>query len=328
MESQENTELKIIQNDFENEELGDDSTFYQIYKITNKVNGKIYIGMTKQGLKKRWDGHIGRVYCKIKKKYYLHNAIIKHGEKNFSIEEIDNCVGFKNANELEMKHVALNSSNNKDVGYNLTKGGDGARGMVYSEKQKEEMSRRAKERLINNPNSIRKLREGLDKYVLENGHPWIGRNHNDETKQKIAESKYVYNKDDILNCVVENKCLTVQECAKKFEVEPWYWSKIVARYKLKKEVKELINKNIEEFIVANFDLERVTHIINKNSSSTEICEELNVNFDVWTAILRHYDLKDEYNRYLSRMRYKLHGRPDRKRKNKATPSEIAPDHIV
>lgn len=315
MESQENTKLEFIQDDFENDEVGDDSTFYQIYKITNKINGKIYIGMTKQGIVKRWDGHLGRVTSKTKKKYYLHNAIIKHGEENFSIEEIDSCIGFKTANDLEMKHVALTNSNNRKIGYNLTKGGDGARGMVYSEKQKEEMSKRAKQRLKNNPNALLKLRQGWDKYLLENGHPWQGRKHSESSIIKIAEAKYVYNKEDILNCITENKCLTVQECAKHFEVQPWYWSKIVARYKLKKEVKELINKNIEEFVVANFTLETVKNIINSSSSSTEICKNLNVNFDVWTAILRYHNLEDEYNRYLSRVRYKLHGRPDRKKKS-------------
>ena len=47
-----------------------------IYKITNKVNGKVYIGQTTKSLKKRWTEH---VYTNPTRKYLLHKAIQKYG---------------------------------------------------------------------------------------------------------------------------------------------------------------------------------------------------------------------------------------------------------
>lgn len=108
------------------EEIGDDKTFYQIYKVTNKVNGKIYIGLTKQGIEKRWDQHVYNAnYKKPKKRTYFQRAIVKYGENNFYIKEIDTIIGLKNAKNLEMDYVAKFKSNVKDIGYNSTKGGDG-----------------------------------------------------------------------------------------------------------------------------------------------------------------------------------------------------------
>ena len=46
-----------------------------IYKITNKVNNKSYIGQTRQSIQFRWNKHINK-----KDKTYFHNAIQKYGK--------------------------------------------------------------------------------------------------------------------------------------------------------------------------------------------------------------------------------------------------------
>ena len=53
----------------------------KIYKITNLVNSKIYIGQTIRSLKERFRQHIYKQGCT-----YLHNAILKYGKENFKIE--------------------------------------------------------------------------------------------------------------------------------------------------------------------------------------------------------------------------------------------------
>lgn len=55
-----------------------------IYKITNLVNNKVYIGQTERTLKERWGQHKYSKGCK-----YLHNAILKYGAESFKIEEIE-----------------------------------------------------------------------------------------------------------------------------------------------------------------------------------------------------------------------------------------------
>lgn len=61
-----------------------------IYKITNKINNKIYIGQTIRTIEKRWKQHLYR--CEEKNdNNYLYNAMKKHGKENFYIEEIEKC---------------------------------------------------------------------------------------------------------------------------------------------------------------------------------------------------------------------------------------------
>jgi len=72
-----------------------------IYKITNTINNKIYIGKTKthygnqpHDIEKRLQNHIASALRGNSKKHgspALCNAIVKHGKKKFIIEEILRC---------------------------------------------------------------------------------------------------------------------------------------------------------------------------------------------------------------------------------------------
>lgn len=106
-----------------------------IYKITNQVNGMIYIGQTTQGLQNRWIHHVAEAKKDHKKggwSAYLHRAIIKYGRENFSVEVIENCSNDK-LNEREIYWIAYYHSNDKDIGYNLTYGGEGTVRIDYNE---------------------------------------------------------------------------------------------------------------------------------------------------------------------------------------------------
>ena len=62
----------------------------RIYKITNQVNGKFYIGKTIKTLKNRFHNHC---YDALKRDSttYFHRAIRKYGKENFILEEIELC---------------------------------------------------------------------------------------------------------------------------------------------------------------------------------------------------------------------------------------------
>lgn len=94
-----------------------------IYKITNLINGKVYIGKTCRDIETRWREHKAR--AKQNKGYYLHNAILKYGEENFTIEIIEQTTQEEKINELEQKWIIFYSSTDRNKGYNLTTGGDG-----------------------------------------------------------------------------------------------------------------------------------------------------------------------------------------------------------
>jgi group I intron endonuclease len=106
-----------------------------IYKITNSVNDKVYIGQTVESLKKRWNRHTW--VCTIKRNAMaITNAIVKYGKENFSIEEIDKADDIEELNEKEIYYINLYKSMSPN-GYNLTTGGNNKR---LSEETKRKIS--------------------------------------------------------------------------------------------------------------------------------------------------------------------------------------------
>lgn len=93
-----------------------------IYCIRNLVNGKAYIGQTRQGLARRRGEHVHRFNLG-ERDHKLYQAMRKYGIENFKFEVLCNCLKPEYLDEMERHFVAeLNSFEN---GYNMTCGGDG-----------------------------------------------------------------------------------------------------------------------------------------------------------------------------------------------------------
>ena len=96
-----------------------------IYKITNKVNGKSYIGKTVKSINRRFYEHCHNAELGVQTVFY--DAIRKYGKENFdisTIEEIDNDL----LNDRESYWINYYHTYLKDPlcqGYNSTLGGDG-----------------------------------------------------------------------------------------------------------------------------------------------------------------------------------------------------------
>lgn len=92
-----------------------------IYKITNKINNKVYIGQSVD-IMKRWRSHKyrsehdNREYNK-----YLYRAFRKYGVENFSIEVLEECTRGE-LNDKEHYYIELFHSNDDEFGYNETSG--------------------------------------------------------------------------------------------------------------------------------------------------------------------------------------------------------------
>lgn len=100
-----------------------------IYKITNKVNGKSYIGQSRYTLEFRWKQHLHK-----KDKTYFHNAIKKYGPESFEMEVLEECE-YKDLDAREIFYIAKFDTFNN--GYNLTLGGDGNRRLDLDNKYDE-----------------------------------------------------------------------------------------------------------------------------------------------------------------------------------------------
>jgi len=136
--------------------------FGVIYKATNKIDGKIYIGQTTQPLYIRIKKH----FCKNDGSYF-HNALIKYGKVAFRWEIIDIAESIDDLNQREAMAISRYGSMNIDIGYNLTTGGN-------SYKKSEESCRKQSERMRGkklSPETIEKLR------ISHMGKPgyWAGR---------------------------------------------------------------------------------------------------------------------------------------------------------
>lgn len=88
---------------------------YLVYKITCRVNNKIYIGQTTEKIEKRWSRHIG---YQLKIDDHLHRAMRKYGVENFFIEVIDKAPNQEELNKLELYYII-----NLNADYNINKTG-------------------------------------------------------------------------------------------------------------------------------------------------------------------------------------------------------------
>lgn len=95
---------------------------FTVYKITDKTNNKVYIGVTSQDIENRLKGHISKAEGGSTLK--LHKMIMEHGKENFVISRLEIITDNKVAPELEKKYIKLFQSNNPDYGYNTSEGGE------------------------------------------------------------------------------------------------------------------------------------------------------------------------------------------------------------
>lgn len=94
-----------------------------IYKITNILNNKCYIGQTHFTVEKRWKEHKEDSHKESLRKRPLYNAIRKYGIENFIIETLEEVEDIL-LNEREIYWIDYYNSYGK-TGYNATLGGDG-----------------------------------------------------------------------------------------------------------------------------------------------------------------------------------------------------------
>ena len=93
---------------------------YLVYKHTNKANGKVYIGITKQTAERRWQRGAGY------KGTYFGCAIAKYGWDGFDHEVLFSGLSKEDACAIERELIRQHCSNDREKGYNISSGGETA----------------------------------------------------------------------------------------------------------------------------------------------------------------------------------------------------------
>jgi group I intron endonuclease len=135
-----------------------------IYKATNKINNKCYIGQTVKSLRTRKLSHIN--LCKNNRINNFYNAVNKYGWNNFKWEVLCECNSKEELDEMEFHYIKQYDTYKN--GYNMTLGGDkGTYGWIPTKETRKKMS-------ISKQNYV----------------PWNkGKHLSEETKKKISKSK-------------------------------------------------------------------------------------------------------------------------------------------
>ena len=163
---------------------------YYIYRITNKVDGKTYIGQHKY--KKLNDKYMGSgvLIAKAKKKYGIEN--FKKEILEFDIPDVDL------ANDWEQMYILFERVKGK-AEYNIANGGYGNKGFHHSEETRRKMSKTRKGHKVSEE-TRRKLSEANKGKIIseeqrkKHSELLKGRQLSEETKRKISEANKGKNK--------------------------------------------------------------------------------------------------------------------------------------
>lgn len=133
---------------------------FDIYGIINLCNGKIYVGQTKQGYRKRFVQH----RAKNDGSPLLRRAMEKYGKDNFECELLDVAYSREEANIKEKMWIKVLRTCDSDYGYNLSKGG-----------------------VIGDFNDQVKKKMSLSRMGKNNN--FFGKHHTEESKQMMRDRK-------------------------------------------------------------------------------------------------------------------------------------------
>jgi group I intron endonuclease len=176
----------------------------------NKLNEKIYIGKSKDALKRY------RIHLKIakggKEKYprkfqAIHAAISKYGIENFTFEILHETKTEIQSFDLEVKEISLIPFNKK---YNLSDGGEGNSGWKHTDVSKSKMSKSRKGKTFTEEH-----KEALSKAQSGNLHSQFGKHQT--IKWKEAKSKLTAEQVKEIKSLLTLK-IKQKEIAKKYNV--------------------------------------------------------------------------------------------------------------
>ena len=155
---------------------------YSIYRITNRINGKIYIGYSKRPAA-RWYDH--KKYATLNKKGVVYDAMRKYGIENFTFEIIYQSLNMVHTRDIMENYFITEYNCRTPNGYNNAPGGQGGAirvGFKHSEFTKIKISKAHKGKKISS-----EIRSKISKKLRGVNNPMYGKHHSDITKKIMSE---------------------------------------------------------------------------------------------------------------------------------------------
>lgn len=159
-------------------------TKYIIYKITNNINNKIYIGQTFTSIKERIRKHISDSLYN--PRCLIDRSILKYGWENFKYEIIDYTNSLDELNDKEIYWINFYDSL-IPIGYNVSGGG---RNHVTSEETKDKLRKINLGKIV-----TEKTKEKIRKSTIGEKNHFYGKTHSEEAKLKMS----IYHKNKIIS---------------------------------------------------------------------------------------------------------------------------------
>jgi len=172
---------------------------HSIYKITNIINNKIYIGSAIDTYN-RFSKHKSQLNKNKHHNSYLQNSWNKYGEQNFKFEIIEYITDKNKLIEREQYWIDLTKSSNREYGYNINPIANSQLGRKLSEESRKKISDKNKGRIVSEETrqKLSDCHKGEKSYRYgkhltdeekENIRQFnLGKHHSKETKEKISKS--------------------------------------------------------------------------------------------------------------------------------------------
>lgn len=155
-----------------------------IYKVTNLINNKVYIGKTQNGLNERKKRHLSDARAN-KYNMVFHKALRKYNVDDFVWEILDTVMFSDLLTDLEKFYIKKYNSKIPN-GYNMTDGSGGGWGEGRIQWNKGKKNCYTKEHLLK-----------ISERMSGEKHWGYGKQRSEETKQKIRESINKYNRNKL-----------------------------------------------------------------------------------------------------------------------------------
>lgn len=151
-----------------------------IYKITNNVNWKVYVGQS-INIMARWKDHINTLNRGDSRCTLLQRAWNKYGQENFTFEILELC-SEDVLDEIEIKYINFYDACNTNKGYNIESGGNQCKHLSDKTKRKIGDANRGRRHSEESKKQMSKSRTG-------EGNGMYKKQHSEETKKKISDAK-------------------------------------------------------------------------------------------------------------------------------------------